>query len=333
MTDSSAFGPAVALDGGTSTTRARLVIGGRVVAESRRSVGVRDNVLAGRGSPLIEAVRECLDELAANHTEARSAPIVAAGMLSSEVGLATVPHVPAPAGLDELASGASARVVEGVSGRPILFVPGVKTPPGDGPDGWAEADVMRGEECETLGAWHALGLDGETTFVWPGSHTKVVSVDFDGRITWSTTTLAGEMAVALARHTILAKSLPDPFPDDLDPEALALGVRLGASEGLGRAAFLVRIADLTGALDASRRAAFWIGAIIGDECEDLTMAKLGGRIVRVGGRQPQRSLYARRLLEDLGEPTEALDDDLAARASALGALAVAVRAGWPWPSA
>lgn len=328
MTDVSAFGPAIAIDGGTSTTRARLVERGRIVAESRRAVGVRDNVLGAGGTPLVVAVRECLDELAAMHREARSAPIVAAGMLSSEVGLAAVPHVLAPAGLEELAAGAMSSVVEGVSDRPILFVPGVKAPPGDGPEGWAEADVMRGEECESLGAWHALGLDGETTFVWPGSHTKVVFVDSDGRITWSTTTLAGEMAVAIARHTILAKSLPDPFPDDLDPGALAHGVRLGAREGLGRAAFLVRIADLTGALDAARRAAFWIGAIIGDECEDLTMSKLGGRIARVGGRQPQRSLYADQLRSNLGGPVEALDDNLAAHASAFGALAVAARAGW-----
>jgi 2-dehydro-3-deoxygalactonokinase len=332
MTDLASLAPAVAIDGGTSTTRARLVVSGRVVAEARRAVGVRDTVLSGR-STLVEAVRACLDELATNHPLARSAPIVAAGMLTSEVGLVAVPHVVAPAGLGELAAGASERVVEGVSGRPILFIPGVRMPPGDGPEGWTEADVMRGEECESLGAWHALGLDRETTFVWPGSHTKVVFVDADGRITWSTTTLAGEMAVAIARQTILAKSLPDPFPDDLDPEALALGVRLGATEGLGRAAFLVRIADLTGAFDLARRAAFWVGAIVGDECEDLATGKLGGRVVRVGGRQPQRSLYADRLRAIRGEPTEPLDDDLAAHASAFGALAVAARAGWLTPSA
>jgi len=36
MTDVSAFGPAIAIDGGTSTKRARLVDRGRVVAELRR---------------------------------------------------------------------------------------------------------------------------------------------------------------------------------------------------------------------------------------------------------------------------------------------------------
>ncbi len=327
MIDLAAFAPAVAIDGGTSTTRARLVERGRIVAEAWRSVGVRDNVFAGGDSPLADAVRACLDELAATHPSSRAVPIVAAGMLSSEVGLAAVPHVRVPAGLDELAAGAAARVVDGVSDRPILFIPGVRTPPGPGTDGWAGADVMRGEECETLGARLALGIGERAAFVWPGSHTKVVTIDSDGRIVGSHTTLAGEIAVALARHTLIARSLPDPLPEDLDPEALALGMRLGADKGLGRAAFLVRVADLSGILDAPRRAAFWIGVVVGDDCEDLARGMPGGP-VWVGGRQPQRSLYADRLHSLRGEPTGMLDDELAARASALGALAVAARAGW-----
>ena len=82
--------------------------------------------------------------------------IVAAGMLSSEVGLTAVPHVEAPAGIDALARGVAVRLLPEVADRPIVFVPGVRTPPAPGVDGWAEADVMRGEECETVGAWTHL---------------------------------------------------------------------------------------------------------------------------------------------------------------------------------
>jgi 2-dehydro-3-deoxygalactonokinase len=323
-------GRAIALDGGTSTTRARLLEDGRIIASARRPVGVRDNVLSGGVSTLAEAVRACLDDLEAQVPGSRAVPIVAAGMLSAEVGLASIPHVAAPAGLRELAAAATPRVVPGVADAPILFVPGVKTPPGPGQDGWAEADLMRGEECETLGAMLALRLNGPVAFLWPGSHTKLVAVNADGQITGSQTTLAGEITAALAGQTLIAKSLPEALPDHPDPEAIATGMRLAASYGLGRAAFLVRIADLTAALDPERRAAFWIGAVIGDDADHLARHPiLGGDVtVWVGGREPQRMLYAQRLATLRSGRVETLDDDLANRASAVGAVAVAAEAGW-----
>ena len=262
---------AIALDGGTTNTRARLVdTEGRIVATARRRVGVRDSVVADRpaeagptaapaqGRTLAAAVRDAIAEVAASMAtaggEARSTPagptmIVAAGMLCSEVGLVTVPHVPAPAGLAELAEGAAAHRIAGVADEPILFVPGVRTGAGEGTDGWMSADVMRGEECETLGALHMLARRGEIeaggpelghVFVWPGSHTKVVEVDGGGRITRSQTSLAGELLQAVARHTLLAASLPDALPDEVDLEAAGAGARAVVSQGLGRAAFLVR---------------------------------------------------------------------------------------------
>jgi 2-dehydro-3-deoxygalactonokinase len=333
MTDRPAvdsIGRVIALDGGTSTTRARLLEDGRVIATARRAVGVRDTVLSGGVSPLAGAVKACLYDLESQVTGSRDAPIVAAGMLSAEVGLADVPHVEGPAGLKELAAAAQARHVPGVSDSPILFIPGVRTPAGPGPDGWADADVMRGEECETLGALIALGLTGPVAFLWPGSHSKLVEVDSRGRITRSHTTLTGEITAALAGHTLIAKSLPPVLPDAPDPEAVAAGMRLVVREGLGRASFLVRIADLTGALDPAGRAAFWIGAVIGDDAEHLSRHAIlsGGVALWVGGRQPQRSLYAERLEALHPGPVRSIDDDLSGRASALGAAAVAAAAGW-----
>ena len=164
-------------------------------------------------------------------------------------------------------------------------------------------------------------------FVWPGSHTKLVEVDSAGRITRSYTTLAGEMTVALARHTLLAASLPEDWPDPLDAEALAAGARLVARDGLGRSAFLVRIADVTRAWSPPQRAAFWIGAVVADDAAHLARhPMLAGSVpVWVGGRRPQRDLYALALAESRGGPVVTLDDTLAEAASALGALAVARR--------
>ncbi|ODU20946.1 MAG: hypothetical protein ABS87_08275 [Sphingomonas sp. SCN 67-18] len=85
-------------------------------------------------------------------------------MLSSEVGLFTVPHVIAPAGMDDLAGAVKAVSIPDVSEQPIRFIPGIRTPPGDRPDGWMQADLMRGEEVETFGALEALAESGSVAF-------------------------------------------------------------------------------------------------------------------------------------------------------------------------
>jgi 2-dehydro-3-deoxygalactonokinase len=254
-------------------------------------------------------------------------------MLSSEVGLLAVPHVAAPAGLDDLARGVAIARFPEVAELPIHIVPGIRTGAGAGPDGWFEADVMRGEECETWGAYTLLGAAGRieagqsSAFLWPGSHAKLVEVDAAGRITRSYTTLAGELLQAAARHTLLAASLPEDLPDDPDPDAAAAGARAVERDGLGRAAFLVRIADLTRALDPRQRASFWIGAIVAADVLSLARHPIleSGKPVWVGGRQPLRGLYTAGLTRRHHGPVVPLDDPLAESASALGARAVALR--------
>jgi 2-dehydro-3-deoxygalactonokinase len=334
--------------------------GRQVVATSRRSVGARDTVLEDRGwavqaapvSPelgqphrlrLVQAAREVVEEAsralappagaAADDFPVRLELIVAAGMLSSEIGLAAVPHVVAPASLDDLARGVAILHLPEIAALPIHFVPGIRTPSGDGPDGWFEADVMRGEECETWGAYTALRAAGQLqadqwpVFLWPGSHTKLVELDPSGRITRSYTTLAGELLQAAARHTVLAASLPEMLPETVAPDAAAAAARVLERQGLGRAAFLVRIAAITQALDQIQRASFWIGAVVAADVIDLLghPILMAGRSVWVGGRQPLRWLYAESLARRHQGPVLALEDSLAESASALGALEIATR--------
>jgi 2-dehydro-3-deoxygalactonokinase len=322
------IGVAIALDGGTTTTRARLIQAGRIVASAVRQVGIRDAVLAGLADPLVRAVGACVDEVRRVAGAERLDRIVAAGMLTSEVGLVAVPHVEAPAGRDDLARAVVVREVPGLDIGPIAFVPGVRTPVGDGPDGWAEVDLMRGEESETIGVLEEFGIAGPTAFLWPGSHTKLVLVDEHGRICRSQTTLAGELTSVVAQQTILAASLVEGLPDDPDPDALAAGARLADREGLGRAAFLVRVAALVLPWGPRQRAAFWIGAVIGADVAQLARHPIlaGGIPVFVGGRQPQRRLYTEALAGRHPGPVVALGDETAEHASAIGALAIA--GGW-----
>ena len=243
-----------------------------------------------------------------------------------------VPHAMAPAGLSELADAVVVRTIPEIGAWPIHFVPGIRTPAEAGPDGWMRADVMRGEECETLGALsqlNRLGLQDagrqERAFVWPGSHTKLVEVDRLGRITRSQTSLAGEFLQAIARHTLIAASLPSRWPESLDLDAAEAGVRAVNDQGLERAGFLVRIAALEGAMDLDQRASFWVGAVVADDIRHLTGHPIlaPSRPVWVGGREPLRRLYARWLGRSHRGPVNPLDDSLADAASAVGALEVA----------
>jgi 2-dehydro-3-deoxygalactonokinase len=351
---------AIAVDGGTTNTRARLVHDGRIVATARRAVGVRDAVLtegrgvegrdfratAVQGDDLRQGLRTAVAGAIAEVSAAIAGPesgqtglvrpnlIAAAGMLTSEMGLVTVPHLSAPAGLDNLAARVVVHSIPEIADVPIAFVPGLKTPAQEGPDGWMWADVMRGEECETLGAllWlERLGSlrvgETEHVFVWPGSHTKLVEVDRLGRITRSHTSLAGELLAAVARHTLIAASLPPELPDQLDFEATEAGARAALGHGLGRAAFLVRIAALSEALNPEERAGFWIGAVVMDDVRQLSSHPIldGARPVWVGGREPLRALYARWLARFRPGAVTPLDDRLAEAASALGALEISAR--------
>lgn len=354
---------AIALDGGTTNTRARLLRGRQIVATARRSVGVRDNLqpetseppqagsdriplaIAAKGQRalLAQAIREVLDELLlpTSHSADQASSghalqpeyIAAAGMLSSEIGLVAVPHVEAPAGPDEVARGVSRNHIPAISELPIYFIPGIRTPPGKGPDGWFAADVMRGEEVETWGAYAALRESEEITagepqaFLWPGSHTKLVEVDGAGRIIRSHTSLAGEFLQVVAHHTLLAASLPGRLPDQVDRDAAEAGGRAVARDGLGRAAFLIRIADLTGALNAFERASFWIGAVVGSDVDSIARHSIlaPGRPVWVGGREPLRSLFATWLGRRHRGTVTALSDALAESASSLGALDIVSR--------
>ena len=135
------------------------------------------------------------------------------------------------------------------------------------------------------------------------------------------------MMAALAHHTLLAASLPRDWPEAIDSDALESGARLAEREGLGRAAFLVRIAALTETLEAEARAAFWLGAVIAEDVGHLARHPIlaAGAPLWVGGREPQRSIYARWLGERHRGPVFALDDVVAEHASAVGSLAVASR--------
>ncbi len=253
------------LDGGTTNTRLYAFDGNRLIDSISSPVGSnrKDNdPLRGAVSDMVKAMRK--------HGQIEA--IVASGMVTSELGLYELPHLPAPAGVKELADGA-VRVVLPFCDIPFVFIPGVKT----------ASDMMRGEETECMG----LGLTEPCAVVLPGTHNKVIR--FDGeRITDFMTMLSGEMIAALKDHTILRQSLPERLPDMVDTEQLMAGAAMTREYGLSAALFRVRSLSKFEHVPQEQLCSFYVGAILQNDAQAIR-AFAGDLPVLVGGKEPLRS--------------------------------------------
>lgn len=86
---------------------------------------------------------------------------MASGMITADVGLVEVPHVTAPAGLEELSASLAPVLVPDVCPLPIHFIPGVKNRvSGVSLETFEAMDIMRGEEVEACALIDRLGVRG-----------------------------------------------------------------------------------------------------------------------------------------------------------------------------
>lgn len=264
----------IAIDGGTSTTRVCLVEEGHCIARFQVPVGVRDTAASGSNQKLQEAVRQGISQVleSSGLSLEQVRGVYAGGMITSDVGLAEVPHLPAPVGLHELAAGVQALELPQVCSVPIHFVPGVKN--NVSRVDWttfAQMDMMRGEELEAVALLSLLPLGQEYLLVLPGSHTKFVMVDPAGKITGSLTTLSGELLAVLTRNTVLADSVHSKFvqKETYCRERVLAGCREAAESGLGRAAFAGRILTQFQVTDAVGAANYLLGAALWEDVRVL----------------------------------------------------------------
>ena len=320
----------ITIDGGTTNTRACLVRGSRVVAKAARGVGVRNVAIEETTVSLQAAVKECIEEILqrSGHSSVDIDLICASGMLTSNVGLREVSHVPVPAGLDELATRVTAASFSEIIPSPIYLVPGVKTrPKGTAIEDLSQLDMMRGEEVEVLGILELTGHRGPLYVVLPGSHTKLLKIDSRNRIVGSYTTLAGELMQALAERTVLASSIEWPASDPPLWNDLEAGTRFVNRYGLLRGGFAVRLADVLTGMSERRCAWFFVGMVVGSDLLDLVRWPDWSDDLRilVGGRQPLRSAYVRVFRANLDRHAEAIEDSVVAVAPSLGAVTVVRR--------
>jgi 2-dehydro-3-deoxygalactonokinase len=354
----------VTMDGGTTHTRLSLWRpGGGVVARVRLSLGCRDVARDGR-TGLQAEIRQAVQGWAES-PPAGVAPalLLGSGMITSPQGLVTVPHVPAPAGLTELAQAMQQSDLPELN-LPCWWIGGIKCVPtpaalepmamvrGGGAVASAPVDgldMMRGEEVEAVALAARLGLRGPALIALPGSHSKYLLWDVHDRIARSWTTLAGEMLQALTEHTLVRASVEGRFATVLDEGALRAGAALSRSQGLGRAAFGLRLLEHLGSTGTSTaaakgeegarnaRACWLLGAVLADDLRLLEAQRLLGpdRSWTVAGQALLRDGLSL-LLRDAGCAVHIVPDALQADLSGAGALRVAAMRGllppgFDWP--
>jgi 2-dehydro-3-deoxygalactonokinase len=281
----------ICIDAGTTNTRVWLTAGDRVIARARAGVGVRDTARDGSSERLRKTLRELIEQVrdkARNQGFAQSPEcMIAAGMITSPLGLAEVPHVPTPAGLNELSEAARQYSFPEITDLPILLIPGARS----GPrlcdlDSVGTMDVMRGEETLLIGL-HSLGLLApRSTLLNLGSHWKVIRFDGAARIVSSVTSMTGELIHAAQTQTILAGSVPQTRPEACDRDWLEAGMSEQRRSGLARALFCVRLLEQGSDGSAEQRLSFLIGVFLASDMDAMVSRGLfnsAEKVVITGG--------------------------------------------------
>jgi 2-dehydro-3-deoxygalactonokinase len=302
----------VAVDSGTTRTRAWVVAHGAVGAGASTIAGARDLARMRDRAWLLDQVREVADRaLAAAGVEWRDVEaVVAFGMITSELGLIELPHLVAPVGVDELVDAMfDPPEIPKLPAR-LLLVPGVRNVSED----VERADFMRGEETQVVGLLSLAKVEPPLLYVSIGSHPKFVWVDADGRIAWSLTTLSGELIWALQQETILAE-LIDPSAGLVDFDAVDDGARVAETAGLSRALFAARVLSRIGGGSRESCSAFVHGAVARADLRALDgplPVEAAPERIALSGRGPLLDAYRHLLERSLGSAPQVLDQPLGA---------------------
>jgi 2-dehydro-3-deoxygalactonokinase len=282
----------IAADWGTTNRRAYLIDAtGKCVDEFEDEKGIL-SVPKGGFEAAVGEVRERLGER----------PLLLAGMVGSNRGWIEAPYVACPAGIDNLAKG----LVWAEAGRTAI-VPGVSVADA------GEADVMRGEEVQLLGAYAAGLVPADALVCHPGTHNKWARLE-GGRIARFTTVMTGEIFNLLREHSILA----DLLSGTAEPgDAFASGVRRGLEdESLTAELFKIRARVLLGQADAKDAPSYGSGLLIGADVR-AGLRQGGEAEVVVMGRPELTRLYSE-ALRIAGKQSREVDGEQAFLAGAKG---------------
>ena len=303
----------IAIDGGTTNTRVHLIISGVVTNTVKLNMGVRINT-NGTDKYKAELKKAISVILSSNNlTEKDIKRVICSGMITSDLGLLTLPHLTLPCGIEEIANATEVASFPEITSIPFVFVRGLKTDS----TSFENADMMRGEEAELMGLCEKL--EENCLYVLPGSHSKLIETDKDGKIVSFSTEMTGELIEAMSSHTILNGSI-DLKSSSLDTSFLEKGFLYAKENGVNAAFFKVRtLKVLFGATD-SEAYSFFMGIALSGEITNIINSS--AKKVVIGGKEVLKKPMAHLLGNFSEKEIICIPDEISNLASAYGAVRI-----------
>jgi len=282
------------IDCGTTNLRVTLVDSDKnVIGTIKADGGVKHTAIDGSDHRLRvmlkESIEKALSENGYIHQQIDYA--IAYGMITSNMGLVEIPHLPAPVSMEDIRKAVREIVFPDIASFPIRFIPGVRNFSGAVDlDNFSGMDMMRGEETEAIGLFELMKPDRDCVFVLPGSHNKFVHMDKEGRILGCMTSISGELLDVITHGTILADSVGRSFvnAEKYESEMAVAGALECENCGIGRAAFAGRILQTLGDMEREKIQSYLLGATLAPDVLALR-AFIGGEKkmrIYVAGKAP-----------------------------------------------
>lgn len=317
------------VDMGTTNTRLTLAdSSGSIRSSVKGKFGVKDSAATGSREILVKGLNRLTEDISQETgiSLGQIKYMICSGMITSEIGLIDIPHRIAPVGVDDLAVHAQELSIPEILPSPIIFIPGIKNRvENPSVDTLEEMDFMRGEETQVFGAIELYGIEVPVTFIFLSSHTKLVDVDENSRVTRSFTTLSGQIFNAFRFQTFLASSIPEKNPTYIHQESLFQGVKAGQRNGILRASLMIRFMDTLIQSSPEERFAFLEGIIIESDIKAIknSYPYMRRRVVILGDRlRSEAYIVAFRALFDPSLECMYLGEDSMDRAALHGALGI-----------
>ncbi|SDK06388.1 2-dehydro-3-deoxygalactonokinase [Natronincola ferrireducens] len=318
----------IIIDTGTTNTRIRYIEGDSILGEYQSKVGVRNTAIDKSTQKLKDALQEGISQVIekSNKSLPDVKKIIAYGMITSNLGIFEIPHLQTPVGIEELSTNIRKKMFEEICEKPICFIPGVKNRIGEVTvENFQDMDIMRGEEVEALGALVYASRNQDVIYISPGSHTKFVFIDSEGRIQKCSTTLTGELLWALSKETVLASAIPQTLITSIDEAYIKKGIEAVKQYGFSKACFLVRIMEIFTEATDNQRVNFIAGAICYHDIISIEKdLKERDPYIIIGGKKILRELYGTvlKLMNYDEDKIKLLSDDEVERVSTVAAIKI-----------
>ena len=301
----------ITVDSGTTNTRVSLVKDSVIVDVLKFKVAHSDTKT--RSEMLAEQLKAGIEEILLRNKKSACdiSRIICCGMITSDIGLIKLDHIPSPCGLYELSQNLYETQIKEISSIPFVFVRGVKEISGD------HIDMMRGEETEIYGINEQP--EANSMYVLPGSHSKLICIDEEHRISHFSTALTGEMISAIACGTIL-KNVINLNQSADDNEYLQKGYIFSKEHGISEALFKVRSLKMFLNCNESQVFSFYIGAILAPEIDGII--KSAATKIFVGGKAELKDPTVTLLRLNSDKNVQTISAEIAENATAYGCIRI-----------